>query len=124
MSIEAIKKALKKVYIGEWYISGVKTNGLSVVHNAADSSMFGITAETFEAEYICAANPFAVTDLISEIDRLQRENEALREALTPFSRVADMSNKFPSGGTVGVNVDRCRDARKALASTGGDHHGN
>ncbi len=79
MSIEAIKKALKKVYIGEWYISGVKTNGLSVVHNAADSSMFGITAETFEAEYICAANPFAVTDLISEIDRLQRENASLLE---------------------------------------------
>ncbi|MBA8799205.1 hypothetical protein FHW77_002924 [Agrobacterium sp. RC10-4-1] len=80
-ALEEIKKALKKVYIAEWYISGVKTNGLSVVHNAADSSMFGITAETFEAEYLVAVNPAAISELISTLESLQRENEELRQRL-------------------------------------------
>ena len=78
-ALEEIKKALKKVYIAEWYISGVKTNGLSVVHNAADSSMFGITAETFEAEYIAAVNPEAISELLSTLESLPHENEALRQ---------------------------------------------
>ncbi len=80
-TITAIKKALKKVYIGEWYIAGVRTNGLSVVLNAADSSMFNITAETFEAEYVVAANPLAITELLSTLESLQRENAELRKKL-------------------------------------------
>lgn len=77
-ALEEIKKALKKVYIAEWYISGVKTNGLSVVHNAADSSMFGITAETFEAEYIAAVNPAAISELLSTLESAHAEENRLR----------------------------------------------
>lgn len=65
MSITNIKKALGKVYPGEWYISRVKSNGLSVVENAADSGMFGVTAETFEAEYIVAVNPAVISEILS-----------------------------------------------------------
>lgn len=83
MSIENIKKALEKVYIGEWYVSGVKTNGLSVVHNAADSSMFGITAETFEAEYIVAVNPAVISELLSIIEILPRDNAVLKQDRSP-----------------------------------------
>lgn len=89
-TITAIKKALEKVYIGGWYISGVKTNGLSVVHNAADSSMFGITAETFEAEYVVAANPFAISELLSTLESLQRENAELRQDRDRTARNRDM----------------------------------
>lgn len=77
-TITAIKKALEKVYVGGWYVSHVKTNGLSVVHSASDSSMFGITAETFEAEYVVAANPFAISELLFTLESLQRENERLQ----------------------------------------------
>lgn len=38
----------------------------------------------------------------------------MREALRPFARIADQENRTPSGSTVLVNVDRCRDARAAL----------
>ncbi|WP_156424904.1 hypothetical protein [Novosphingobium fuchskuhlense] len=47
--------------------------------------------------------------------------KALEEALLPFARIADHNNRLPKGASVGVNIDRCRDARQAL---GGDHeHG-
>ncbi|RWO34781.1 MAG: hypothetical protein EOS10_00310 [Mesorhizobium sp.] len=37
--------------------------------------------------------------------------EALREALKPFAKIADMA---PDGSNVIVNISRCRDARRAL----------
>lgn len=84
--LEKIKKTIERVYVGDWYISGVKTNGLSVIHNAADSSMFGITAETYEAEYIAAANPFAVSRIIIEIETL---HSVLAECQSYFEARAD-----------------------------------
>lgn len=50
------------------------------------------------------------------------ENERLREALKPFSRIADMEEKAGPADSVIVNVARCRDARTALSSTGGEHN--
>lgn len=44
------------------------------------------------------------------------EIERLRKALGPFVRVAEMTVSAAAGSSVGVNVDRCRDAAAALAS--------
>lgn len=46
----------------------------------------------------------------------ERERK-LREALKPFARVADHEERTPSGSSILVNVDRCRDARQALKET-------
>lgn len=149
-ALEEIKKALKKVYIAEWYISGVKTNGLSVVHNAADSSMFGITAETFEAEYIAAVNPAAISELLSTLESLQRENEELRQRLdigpcgeNAIDVAESAADHFRHRAEASESeVKRLREALSiisaghgcpmavadnalrtpALASTGGEHH--
>lgn len=89
-ALEEIKKALKKVAIGEWYISYVKNNGLSVVENSSDSRMFGIAAETFEAEYIAAVNPAAISEILSTLESLQRENAALK--IDASNHAADAEN--------------------------------
>jgi hypothetical protein len=59
------------------------------------------------------------------------ENEKLRVALKPFADVAkyydppeDDENQKLWGISTMPTIGNVRDARQALASTGGDHHGN
>ncbi|MGV2110104.1 hypothetical protein ACQZ46_02375 [Agrobacterium salinitolerans] len=65
------------------------------------------------------------------LESLQRENEELRKALTPFGRAityCEQLRKHGSDDSVRAHdfviSDEFRYARTALASTGGEHHGN
>lgn len=76
------------------------------------------------ATYIAACNPVAITALLSlarkassaeaRVSELERENAELREALKPFARIGEMEKRAQAGSSVMVNVDRCRDAKKAF----------
>lgn len=106
MSIEAIKKALECVTPGPWdlcahlkdndacscgyrgVIYGPEPEGFAICqpgHEPAPEGQEGTEPPRYSREveianmrYIAAVNPAAVSDLISEIDRLQRENAELK----------------------------------------------
>jgi hypothetical protein len=50
--------------------------------------------------------------------KLAEENATLRKALKPFARIAEMEENTPTGDSTLVNIDRCREARAALATEG------
>jgi hypothetical protein len=93
-ALDEIKKALEGVTPGPWFMSGVRfrMNG-SVWHsvNRYDEPLKrdeGIACVGFdertgaglsEAKYIAAVNPAAISELLSTLESLQRENEELRK---------------------------------------------
>lgn len=60
---------------------------------------------------------FEVADTLTIQRAFEERERKLREALKPFARVADQEERTPSGSSILVNVDRCRDARQALKET-------
>lgn len=62
------------------------------------------------------------TELIDEaaalIDKQAEQIAALMDALKPFSFLAACSPNKPDGASVIVNVSRCRDAARTLATLG------
>jgi hypothetical protein len=92
---------------------------------------WGARCPDFDADCMtCAA--WAEVDTL---EALQRENEALREALKPFALVAEYDigedetdndrfqpMSFENSRVKLLNVGDLRRARTALASAGGEHH--
>jgi hypothetical protein len=56
----------------------------------------------------CCVDPINCSSLRARV-------ETLEGALKPFARIADMEQAARPGSVVGVNIDRLRDARKALS---------
>lgn len=67
---------------------------------------------------------FRTEDAERKAEALRRENAekdariaALEKGLTPFARIADLEPRVGAGGSVMVNVNRCRDARALLGGS-------
>lgn len=97
ISLEEIKKALEGVTPGPWYEgdkwvyshprSGVSTDGLENVLTNAEAQK--------NARYIAAANPAAISELISTIESLQAKNEGLlKRAATAEKRLRGANAAF------------------------------
>ncbi len=142
--MEEIKKALEGVRESSWQNDGheVRRDGFYI----ATASRKGV------ARFIAAANPAAISELISTLESLQRENEGLREKAdaredelvamlnsADESRVGQIRRAIIAESEAKVLRDIIRDnwggrswkpvsdakatiILQALASTGGEHH--
>ena len=74
----------------------------------------GQRPQGFVAMYTGDQVEAALATHAAQIEALTAELNALREALEPFARIADMEHRAGPADSVMVNVARCRDARAAL----------
>ncbi|WP_421446316.1 hypothetical protein [Agrobacterium tumefaciens] len=98
MSVEAIKKALEGVTHapGKWEAEGTAVycddaTGQRVCDTKGEYLFWSEDQKRNAAVYIAAANPFAISELLSTLESLQRENERLRQFLFPYADRTDIS---------------------------------
>lgn len=155
-ALEEIKKALEGVTPGPWHVysekvadkaAAIAESAYQVEHTEPFvGEIFMLNAggkcpaltgcgpcSEANARYIAAVNPAAVSELISTLESLQRENDELRaevnrlrEALKPFAEIEPInvyeSEDEDANGRYILTENQFRFARQALASTGGEHH--
>jgi len=145
MSIEAIKMHLEVLGSLKVEFTPKSDEGNSIIvpiNDDYDCTFFTVIGCGDKQDNLGAYMASAVNelpDLISEIDRLQRENDELRLLLVPFAEEAEnWSDSVPDdhktlctepgsstahpGSEAYFTVGDLRRARTALASTGGEHH--
>lgn len=144
-TITAIKKALEGVTHapGKWEAEGTAVycddaTGQRVCDTKGGYLFWSEEQKRNAAAYIAATNPVDISELLSTLESLQRENEELRKALSWAMPLAEqclaytMGERAKSGHTnLGTVVGTLYDsevaerdrARTALSSTG-DTHGN
>lgn len=88
LDLDNIETAARKAGGREWYCEGITLSGLVLVHDCiGGSQMIPIEAATFEAQFIEAANPAAVLELI----RLVRSQRDAIKNIDPASCVTGAS---------------------------------
>lgn len=174
MSVEEIKKALEGVTPGPWevYSEKVSDKAAAIAESAYQvehtdpfvGEIFMLNAggkcpaltgcgpcSEANARYIAAVNPEAISELLSTLEILQRENEEQERVIAGLNKQLteqfDLSTKYVAKATAAeAEVKRLRallekiappeqskswlpisdwvECRTALASTGGEHNGN
>lgn len=83
MSVKAIKKALEGVTPGPWFEGDkwVFVSPRSGLMNEALENVLRNDEAQANTRYIAAVNPAAISELLSTLESLQRENEELRQRL-------------------------------------------
>jgi len=143
--ITAIKKALEGVTSGPWelcahlkhndacecgyrgVIFGPEPDGYAICqpgHEPAPEGQEGTEppryprdVEIANMRYIATINPEAISDLLSTLESLQRENERLRSGLEPFALMAGNYDGIPPSKYHG-DIDfqlHCRDQFEAVS---------
>ena len=81
LDIEGIRELAEKATDGPWkaYTQKQWEAGISFFDGNDDSFVFPVESEPEDAAYITAANPQFMLNLLTEIDRLRGDNDALRE---------------------------------------------
>ena len=88
LDIEGIRELAEKATDGPWkaYTQKQWEAGISFFDGNDDSFVFPVESEPEDAAYITAANPQFMLNLLTEIDRLRGDNDALRGAAKPALR--------------------------------------
>ena len=90
-ALEEIKKALEGVRHSKWFMSPWHAEeDAAAVRNQDDGSYIcNATSDEF-AKYIASVNPPDISELLSSLESLQRENEELRQDRDRTARNRDM----------------------------------